>query len=97
MSDRPTPETDAAWEAYQKDHLDGDPWGLCSDLERRLAECREALRPIAEYESIRKTMGGTTPKSGSLLGVGSRNGEAEITVEDMQRCIDALANTAPKP
>ncbi len=64
-------------------------------LERKLSACREALAPFAEYEKIRKTMGGTTPKSGPWMAVSASNGDAEITVEDMQNAIETLAATAP--
>ena len=38
-----TPETDAAWVAYQMDSTcdEGDPWGLAARLERERDEARE--------------------------------------------------------
>jgi hypothetical protein len=51
----------------------------------------DALRPFADYLSIMETMGGTTPKSGPVWAVCAKAGNAEITVEDMQRARAALA------
>lgn len=52
---------------------------------------REALKPFAEYERVRSTMGGNTPREGGLFQINSSAGHAEITVEDMERAIAALA------
>ena len=46
MNHIPTPETDAAWVAYQMDPTcdEGEPWGLSARLEQRLTIAREALK-----------------------------------------------------
>ena len=48
MNHIPTPETDAAWVAYQMDSTcdEGDPWGLAARLERRLTVARKALKAV---------------------------------------------------
>lgn len=64
-------------------------------LRREIVGLRAALAPFANYEKMRSTMGGTTPKAGVIWGCESKYGIAEITAEDMRAAIAALAGTAP--
>jgi hypothetical protein len=50
---RPTPETDAAWEHWQRDPTcdEGDPWGLASRLERDRDMMREVITAFVEHQS----------------------------------------------
>lgn len=66
-------------------------------LRREIAGLRAALAPFANYEKMRSTMGGKTPKAGVIWGCESKYGIAEITAEDMRAAIAALAGTAPVP
>ena len=97
----PTPETDSATLRATDIEGGGDfdavHVQVAKRLERRLTVARETLSTFAAFEEVRKTMGGTTPKSGPYLAVYSKTGGAEITVEDMQRAIDTLTQIAPKP
>lgn len=56
----------------------------------RIEVLRAALKPFADFEAVRSTMGASSPKSGCLWAVHSRAGSAEISVEDMQAAIRAL-------
>lgn len=56
----------------------------------RIDVLRAALKPFADFEAVRSTMGASSPKSGLLWAVHSRAGSAEISVEDMQAAIRAL-------
>ncbi|MHD0644160.1 hypothetical protein ACYPKM_00820 [Pseudomonas aeruginosa] len=56
-------------------------------LQNQLEEIKEALKPFAVYESVRSAMGSKQPKSGPLWCAHGSAGDAEITVEDMQRVL----------
>ena len=58
---------------------------------REIEGLRKVLAPFAAYEQVRSTMGGCTPKEGSLWAVEARGGRAELTVEDMQAAVAAMA------
>ena len=98
--DIPTPITDELLKRNaQSCNLPQDDYEslakLSENLERKLAVCRDALKPFAAFEAVRFAMGGTTPKQGPYLAVCGKAGEAEITVEDMQATIKTLTLTAP--
>ena len=59
-----------------------------------LAEALEALRPFAEFERVRKAMGGLSQKSGVLQAVHSSAGSAELSVEDYDRARAILSKHA---
>lgn len=82
----------------QRDCTHGRKVGKCADcdvarLETENAALRKALKPFADYEAIRQTMGGTTPKSGTVWACESKHGAAEITAEHMQAAIAAMKGT----
>ena len=62
----------------------------CDRLKAENEALRSALKPFAEYERVRSEMGGNAPRAGTLFGVNTRAGDAEITVEDMQAAQAAL-------
>lgn len=51
---------------------------------------RGALKPFAEFERVRSSMGGNAPREGILYGVHSSTGSAELHVEHMQAAQSAL-------
>ncbi|HGM5043035.1 TPA: hypothetical protein ACKPZV_000191 [Stenotrophomonas maltophilia] len=74
-----------------------DLLGAEAEVARLRAEVeglRKVLAPFAEYERVRSTMGGTSPKSGQLLGVHSSAGSAELSVEDFKAAIAAMGASA---
>lgn len=68
--------------------------GRTQRAEAEVEGLRKVLAPFAEYERVRSTMGGTSPKSGQLLGVHSSAGSAELSVEDFKAAIAAMGASA---
>lgn len=62
----------------------------CDRLKAENEALRSALKPFAEYERVRSEIGGNAPRTGTLFGVNTRAGDAEITVEDMRAAQAAL-------
>lgn len=74
--------------------MDSDKFCAARDTAHLFAaapQLLEALVPFAHYFHVMSAMGGTTPKSGVVWGCHSKNGDAEITVEDMKRAQDLIA------